>query len=61
MTAEMLEMREREIREQERAEMDRKMADYVKNLHASMGWTVAEIIKSMGMSAQDQARVKKYL
>ncbi len=61
MTADLLKMREREIREQERAETDRKLAEVAKNLIEKLGWTVAEALGSMGLSAEDQARVKLYM
>lgn len=64
-TTELMKMREREIWEQDReaalVESDRKIAEIAKSLIASAGWSVAEAFKSMGLSAEDQARVKQYM
>ena len=65
MITDLMRMREREIREQERTEarveLDRKTADYVKSLVASLGLSATDVLKSMGLSAEEQARVKPYL
>ena len=65
MITDLMRMREREIREQDRAEaraeLDRKTADYVKSLVASLGLSATDVMKNMGLSAEEQARVKQYL